>query len=80
MAAAPAAAPAADMGPAVLGARRVGAPNGSVLGARKALDQAVLGKRRAPQTGDDSMIIWMLALLASLAGAAASVLTLKKQK
>ena len=80
LAAAPAVAPAADMGPAVLGARRVDAPNGSVLGARKALDQAVLGKRRAPQTGDDSMIIWMLALLASLAGAAASVLTLKKQK
>ena len=75
-----AAAPAADMGPAVLGARRVDAANGSVLGARKALDQAVLGKRRAPQTGDDSVIIWMLALLASLAGAAASVLTLKKQK
>ena len=60
----------------VLGARR----GGAVLGARRGLDQAVLGKRRRPSTGDSAaMIIWVIALFGAMGGAAASIVGLKKK-
>ena len=66
--------------PQVLGARRTPG-NGSVLGARRGVDKAVLGKRRAPSTGDSLAIFaWIAALAASLGGAAACVVALKKTK
>ena len=49
----------------VLGAKRV--TDNAVLGARRGSDLAVLGKRRRPQTGDDmSLILWLIALGASM--------------
>lgn len=48
-------------GPAVLGARRVRGDQ-AVLGARRGVDQAVLGKRRRPQTGDSNEIFAWIAL------------------
>lgn len=62
-----AAAPAAEA--AVLGARRTdgAATEAAVLGARRGTEQAVLGKRRKPQTGDSAVI----GLWASLMGLAA---------
>ena len=60
----------------VLGARR----GGAVLGARRGLDQAVLGKRRRPSTGDSAaMIIWVITLFGAMGGAAASIVGLKKK-
>lgn len=64
----------------VLGARRTQG-NGSVLGARRGVDKAVLGKRRAPSTGDSLAIFaWIAALAASLGGATACAVALKKTK
>ena len=66
--------------PQVLGARRTPG-NGSVLGARRGVDKAVLGKRRAPSTGDSLAIFaWIAALAASLGGAVACAVALKKTK
>ncbi len=60
----------------VLGAKR----GGAVLGARRGLDQAVLGKRRRPSTGDSAaMIIWVLTLFGAMGGAAVSIVGLKKK-
>jgi hypothetical protein len=45
------------------------------------MEQAVLGKRRAPQTGDSlAIFIWMAAFAASLGGAIACGIGLKKTK
>lgn len=59
-----AAEPAAAPVNAVLGARRAGgADEGSVLGAKRGLDRAVLGKRRSPKTNDSfALYIWMMFL------------------
>ena len=46
----------------VLGAIRV-RENGAVLGARRGLDYAVLGKRRRPSTGDSTALLFWLILL-----------------
>ncbi len=60
----------------VLGARR----GGAVLGARRGLDQAVLGKRRRPSTGDSAaMIIWVITLFGAMGGAAVSIAGLRKK-
>lgn len=46
----------------------------AVLGARRGSDLAVLGKRRRPQTGDDmSLILWLVALGASMSCAGVSI-------
>ena len=75
---APAAASVAAPAPAVLGARR---GTGAVLGAKRGLDQAVLGARRAPQTGDGMTVVGLLASLgSSLTGAGFSARALKKSK
>ena len=56
----------------VLGAKRVS--DNAVLGARRGSDLAVLGKRRRPQTGDDlSLILWLIALGASVSTAGISI-------
>lgn len=61
----------------VLGAAR----GSSVLGARRSMAPAVLGKRRRPTTGDSmAMVEWALALSASVGGAAAATAGLKKSK
>lgn len=71
-------APVAAPAPAVLGARR---GTGAVLGAKRGLDQAVLGARRAPQTGDGMTVVGLLASLgSSLTGAGFSARALKKSK
>ena len=50
------------------------------MGARRGLDQAVLGKRRRPSTGDSAaMIIWVLTLFGAMGGAAVSIVGLKKK-
>ena len=65
----------------VLGARKVRGGTGAVLGARRGLDQAVLGKRRAPQTGDSlAIFIWIAVMAVSLGGAVACGIGLKKTK
>ena len=46
----------------VLGAFRIKG-NGAVLGARRGLDYAVLGKRRRPSTGDSTALLFWLILL-----------------
>lgn len=67
---APLATPAANQG--VLGARRAPAPT---------VDQGVLGKRRAPNTGDSMAIFgWIAGLMATLGGAGAASVALKKTK
>lgn len=66
----PAATPAPDQG--VLGVRR--APGATA-------DQGVLGKRRAPSTGDSMAIFgWIAGLMATLGGAGAASVALKKTK
>ena len=56
----------------VLGVKRV--TDNAVLGARRGSDLAVLGKRRRPQTGDDmSLILWLVALGASMSCAGVSI-------
>ena len=60
----------------VLGAKRCE----GVLGARRGLDQAVLGKRRRPSTGDSAaMIIWVITLFGAMGGVVASIAGLKKK-
>lgn len=63
---------AADDGAAVLGARRTDgdATEAAVLGARRGTEQAVLGKRRKPQTGDTAALNAWMAAMTMAAGAA----------
>lgn len=63
---------AADNGAAVLGARRTDgdAAEAAVLGARRGTEQAVLGKRRKPQTGDNAALNAWMAAMTMAAGAA----------
>nr|MCR4989448.1 hypothetical protein [Lachnospiraceae bacterium] len=62
----------------VLGARR---SNRDVLGARRGMDKAVLGKRRRPSTGDSLAIFaWLAGLAASIGAAGAGIVGLKKTK
>lgn len=63
---------AADNGAAVLGARRTDgdATEAAVLGARRGTEQAVLGKRRKPQTGDTAALNAWMAAMTMAAGAA----------
>lgn len=63
---------AADNGAAVLGARRTDgdATEAAVLGARRGTEQAVLGKRRKPQTGDSAALNAWMAAMTMAAGAA----------
>ena len=67
-----AAAPAAAPGAAVLGARRTDgdAAEAAVLGARRGTEQAVLGKRRKPKTGDSAALNAWMAAMTMAAGAA----------
>ena len=44
------------------------------------MDQAVLGKRRNPNTGDNSLFMWLVALMSSLAGAGATLFGINKTK
>ena len=62
----------ADNGAAVLGARRTDgdAAEAAVLGARRGTEQAVLGKRRKPQTGDSAALNTWMAAMTMAAGAA----------
>ena len=63
----------------VLGANRVRirASEGAVLGARRGLDCAVLGKRRRPGTGDSaSIIMWVLMMSAAVGGVLTSIIML----
>lgn len=57
----------------VLGARRISDSNGSVLGARRSMDKAVLGKRRAPQTGDKIDLFFMALVLMVCVGGVATI-------
>lgn len=63
---------AADDGATVLGARRTDgdATEAAVLGARRGTEQAVLGKRRKPQTGDTAALNAWMAAMTMAAGAA----------
>lgn len=75
---APAAAPVNQE--AVLGARRA-AEGPAVLGAKRGLDQAVLGKKRSPETNDSMAIFgWFASLMASLGGTGVTTKALKKSK
>lgn len=69
---------------AVLGARRVqamGTGDQAVLGAKRSVDQAVLGKRRRPETGDSmASVLWMITLGVSAAAVTVSAMQLKKKK
>jgi len=67
----------------VLGAFRVKDQNVAVLGARRGLDYAVLGKRRRPSTGDSTAMLWWILTLGFAAGTALSsamLLHLKKEE
>ncbi len=67
----------------VLGAFRVRDKNVAVLGARRGLDYAVLGKRRRPSTGDSAEMLWWVLALGMAAGSALSsgiLLHLKKKE
>lgn len=63
---------AADNGAEVLGARRTDgdAAEAAVLGARRGTEQAVLGKRRKPKTGDTAALNAWMAAMTMAAGAA----------
>ena len=62
----------------VLGAYRI-QNGGAVLGARRGMDYAVLGKRRRPSTGDNAaMLVWMLILAGAFGGATVATLKLRK--
>ena len=64
--------------PQVLGAYRIRG-GGAVLGARRGMDYAVLGKRRRPSTGDSAaMVVWMLTFGGALGGACVATLKLRK--
>lgn len=74
---------AADNGAAVLGARRTDgdAAEAAVLGARRGTEQAVLGKRRKPQTGDSAALnAWMAAMTMATGAAGISGTKLAKGK
>ena len=59
--------------PAVLGARRAAQDEEpAVLGVKRGTDQAVLGKRRSPKTGDSTEVFAWAGSMA-IAGAAAVV-------
>ena len=61
----------------VLGASRV-RDGGAVLGAKRGTDQAVLGKRRRPATGDSlAIFVWMIALFAAVGGVITSLLAMR---
>lgn len=67
----------------VLGALRVKDKNVAVLGARRGLDYAVLGKRRRPSTGDSTAMLWWILTLGLASGTAltsAMLLRLKKKE
>lgn len=50
-----------------------------MLGARRGMDYAVLGKRRRPSTGDSAaMVVWMLTFGGALGGAGVATLKLRK--
>lgn len=69
--------------PTVLGARRVqmGVSEASVLGARRGLETAVLGKRRRPSTGDSiALFIWIIVLSVAMGGAISSVIVLESER
>lgn len=71
----------APAAPAVLGARRNLGEGGQVLGAKRGVNQAVLGKKRAPKTGDSMALVGLLASLgSSLTGAGVAAGALKKSK
>ena len=54
---------------------------GQVLGARRGTDRAVLGKRRRPATGNSmALILWVMALAASVGTALTSVVMLGHDK
>ena len=64
----------------VLGARRT-AEGPAVLGAKRGLDKAVLGKKRAPETGDSMAVFgWLTSLMTSLGGTGIAAGALKKSK
>lgn len=67
---------------AVLGARRTSGNStgdAAVLGAKRGVDQAVLGKRRNPETGDSAaMPVWVIVFGLSLAGAAIAGMKCRK--
>ena len=64
----------------VLGANRV-REKGAVLGAKRGADQAVLGKRRRPATGDSmAIIIWVIALGAAVGGVLTSLIAMWSNK
>lgn len=59
----------------VLGARRVqmNARDAAVLGVRRGVESAVLGKRRRPSTGDSTaMFVWIIVLSIAIGGALSS--------
>ena len=73
----------ADNGAAVLGARRTDgdATEAAVLGARRGTEQAVLGKRRKPQTGDNAALnAWMAAMTMAVGAAGNAGTKLAKGK
>lgn len=74
---------AADNGAAVLGARRTDgdAMQAAVLGARRGTEQAVLGKRRRPETGDSiALNVWMAVMTVATGAAGISGTKLAKGK
>lgn len=67
----------------VLGARRIQetGTRAAVLGARRASNYAVLGKRRRPATGDSAaMLVWVLVLAAAIGGVLTSIIALHNNK
>lgn len=65
--------------PVVLGAKRakMSPSEGAVLGARRGLECAVLGRRRRPSTGDSAdMLWWILAVAMSFGSALTSMIML----
>lgn len=67
----------------VLGARRlqINARDAAVLGAKRGLESAVLGKRRSPATGDNAeMFLWILVLSIAIGGAFSSGIMLGRGK
>ena len=74
---------AAAPGAAVLGARRTegAATEAAVLGARRGTEQAVLGKRRKPKTGDSAALsAWMAAMTMATGAAGISGTKLARRK
>lgn len=64
----------------VLGARReqMSASKGAVLGARRGFEQAVLGRRRRPSTGDSAaLLLWIMMDALAAGGTITSTIMLK---